>query len=190
MRIGIDIDNTITDTQKIFLEYCYIYDKTLRNSGIINEDSANVQEKFDWSNEEQIYFNKRYVDDVIKNAIIYADAKRIINLLYQEGHEIYFITARSKKYCLKTHEITSDWLKSNDIKFSKLISEAEIKIKECIDNQIDIMIDDSYKIYKNLNTNNIQCVLYKNKINSNLIDKGTDSFVSNWIEFYNYIKNI
>ncbi|MCT4613116.1 MAG: hypothetical protein N4A47_07085 [Clostridia bacterium] len=187
MRIGIDIDNTITDTYKTFLEYCYIYDNTLRGNGIINDHQHNVQYKFDWTNDEMKNFNDKCVDEININAKIFRDAKEVINRLYDEGHEIYFITARNKKISPKAEKITFNWLKENNIKFHNLIINAEVKLRECIDNDIDIMIDDSYKIYKKLNDNNIRCILLENALNRDILNREKDLFFEDWNGIYKYI---
>jgi Uncharacterized conserved protein len=190
VRIGIDIDNTITDTERTFLEYCHIYDKALRNNGIIHSSEANVQDKFDWTEDEQNKFNSTYIEKIIKNAIIYDDAKKVINSLYNNGHEIYFITARSKKYYTRAQEATYNWLIKNEVKFNSLICEAETKVDECISNNIDVMFDDSYSIYKLLQKENINCVLFKTEFNYHMINAEEDLFVCKWTEFEDYINEI
>lgn len=190
MKIGIDIDNTITATGDLFLKYCYQYDNTLRKNGVLNPLEINFQDKFDWSNEEKEIFNNEYVNKISTNTSIYTDAKIVINRLHEQGNEIHFITARSSKISPMIYDITYRWLKGNGIKFHSLIIDAEIKLEECIFNNIDIMIDDSYKVYKNLNSNNVNCILFKTKYNNEFIDTKRDKFVSNWEEFYKYIETI
>lgn len=53
MRIGLDIDNVISNFDDILLKEYLKHDKELRNTGIINENAKYIREgMFDWSKEE------------------------------------------------------------------------------------------------------------------------------------------
>ena len=52
MRIGLDIDNVISNFDKKLMEELIKEDKNKRNTGIINHNANNIYEMFDWSNEE------------------------------------------------------------------------------------------------------------------------------------------
>ena len=52
MRIGLDIDNVILDTDKVLIEEFLKEDKNKRNKGIINKDLYLMSGMFDWSKEE------------------------------------------------------------------------------------------------------------------------------------------
>ena len=57
MKIGIDIDNVISDLDKTFLEEFLKEDKNKRNTGIINKNVPYIRNgKFDWTDEEEKLF--------------------------------------------------------------------------------------------------------------------------------------
>jgi len=44
MRIGIDLDNVISNFNYVLLEEYIKYDKSLRNNGVINENAKYIRE--------------------------------------------------------------------------------------------------------------------------------------------------
>ena len=51
MRIGVDIDNVLSNFNDELLKEFLIHDKQLRNNGIINKELYITRGMFDWSNE-------------------------------------------------------------------------------------------------------------------------------------------
>ena len=56
MRIGIDIDNVISDMAGTMLEEYLNHDKELRNTGVVNDNDRIRFGMFDWTKEEEEYF--------------------------------------------------------------------------------------------------------------------------------------
>lgn len=57
MRIGVDIDNVLSKFNEKLLEEYLLYDKELRNTGIVNENAQYIRQgMFDWSKEEEEKF--------------------------------------------------------------------------------------------------------------------------------------
>ena len=52
MRIGLDIDNVVTNFDKKILEEFYKEYKKKRNKGIVNPEGNWIKNMFDWSNYE------------------------------------------------------------------------------------------------------------------------------------------
>ena len=81
MKIGIDIDNVISNFDDILLNEYLLHDKKLRNSGIINKDADYIRKgMFDWSD------NKGYskllivkVDKQLITKIIITYFSKILN---------------------------------------------------------------------------------------------------------------
>lgn len=58
MRIGLDIDNVVTNFDKKILEEFYKEDKNKRNKGLVNPKGSWIKNMFDWSNDEiENFFN-------------------------------------------------------------------------------------------------------------------------------------
>ena len=57
MRIGIDIDNVISNFNEELLKAYIVHDKELRNTGIINKNAEYIRNgMFDWTDEEEKNF--------------------------------------------------------------------------------------------------------------------------------------
>ena len=57
MKIGIDIDNVISNFNNTLLEEYLLHDKTLRNSGVINKNADYIRNgMFDWTENEELTF--------------------------------------------------------------------------------------------------------------------------------------
>ena len=50
MRIGVDIDNVLSNFNEVLLNDYLNHDKLLRNSGIVNKE-VYIRNMFDWSEE-------------------------------------------------------------------------------------------------------------------------------------------
>lgn len=54
MKIGIDIDNVISNFKDVLLNECLLHDKKLTNLGIINKPVDNIRNgMFDWIENEE-----------------------------------------------------------------------------------------------------------------------------------------
>ncbi len=150
MRIGIDIDNVISNFDEVLQREFLKHDKTLRNHGIINENLYITEGMFDWSKEEISDFYHSNIERIVKDLTVIDGAKEYIDKLKEEGHAIYLITGRDNGEYSNPVNMTVDWLKQNHITYDKLIftnsNDKESKAKACIEHHIDIMIDDSVHI--------------------------------------------
>ncbi len=70
MKIGIDIDNVISNFNKVLLEEFLNHDKELRNTGIVNSDLYITRGMFDWSKEELDEFYYNNIERIAKNLIL------------------------------------------------------------------------------------------------------------------------
>lgn len=168
MRIGIDLDDTIFNTTKQ-------YKKIQQN--YLSEN--NITEKELWeSKNHRFIFITTYFEDIFLNLEVKKNVKNTLKLIKKLNNEIYIITARSKRYKDNIYDITRDNLVKNNILFDKLILTEKEKLKACIENKIDIMIDDSIDVYKELNNSGVRFLLY-DESNNNLNIKNR---VSSWKE--------
>ena len=92
MKIGIDIDNVISNFNDTIVEAYLRHDKQLRNTGIIN-DKAKVFRRgmFDWSEEEEKDFYYSNIEKWANDFKPIKDAEYYIKKLKQDGNEIYII---------------------------------------------------------------------------------------------------
>ena len=147
MRIGIDLDGVITDIARFVADYgtkfCYENNIEFKlNAGEYDEAKAlgisyEDAEKF-W-NEYLPYYAMKY------NAREFA--REVIAKL-KETNEIYIITARNEdglppESYGHMQEMVVNWLKHQNIAYDKIIFTKGSKLPYCLENNIDVMIEDS-----------------------------------------------
>lgn len=190
MRIGIDIDNVISNFDEMLLETYLIHDKELRNTGIINPNAKYIRTgMFDWSNEEELSFYKDNIEGIAKKLKVKEKAKEYIDRLHNDGHLIYIITGRDNGEYSEPYNMTKKWLDENNIYYDNLILtdayDIHAKSLECLKNDIDIMIDDSVRICSDLITSGITTILMDTPYNRKINIKR----VKNWEEFYEFVSS-
>lgn len=190
MRIGLDIDNVILDTDNLILKEMLKEDKNKRNKGIINKNAPYIfSGMFDWSKDEIEEFLVNNMEKIASNLKPIKDSKKYIDILLEEGNEVYLISNRTYPYYKEPLKTTKNNLKKNNINYTKLIlTKTNDKSKECIDFKIDIMFDDRASNCIKLKEKNINCYLvktiYETRIFANL------EMVNNFKEIYLKIKEV
>ena len=190
MRIGIDIDNVISNFDEMLLETYLIHDKELRNTGIINPNAKYIRTgMFDWSNEEELSFYRDNIECIAKKLKVKEKAKEYIDRLHNDGHFIYIIIGRDNGEYSEPYNMTKKWLDENNIYYDNLILtdayDIHAKSLECLKNDIDIMIDDSVRICSDLITSGITTILMDTPYNRKINIKR----VKNWEEFYEFVSS-
>lgn len=190
MKIGIDIDNVISNFNDTLLNEYLLHDKDLRNSGIINENAEYIRKgMFDWTEDEETNFYKSNIERIAKKLRAIEGAKECIGKLHKDGHFIYIITGRDNGEYLEPYNMTKEWLENNDIYYDKLILtdayDKHAKTEKCIEFNIDIMIDDSVRICQDCIDNGITTVLMDTPYNR----YSNTQRVKSWKEFYDYVSS-
>ncbi len=191
MRIGIDIDNVISSFNDSLLKEYIKHDKEITGNGIINTSVYLRRGMFDWKYEEEQSFYKENIERIVEKLDIAHNAKEVIDKLKQDGNEIYIITGRANGDYVDALSLTKKWLEEKDIYYDKLLltnaSDEDNKLKECIEYNIDIMIDDSVSICKKLKENGVNVWLMTTRYNK---DVKEFERVSSWREIYEKISSL
>ncbi len=194
MRLGIDIDDTISDTYQIVMEYAKNFTKQYchREYNDIEKRLGNIethyyiQEVFEWNTEEEEAFFKQYYRKFIDAVKPKEDAQKILQELYCH-HEIILITARwedEKDNGIK--EATKRWLEQYQIPYNKLYLNRP-KLEVCKENKINVFIDDSYVNCKSVQSDGIKTYMMDCKSNQNIEDDSIER-VYNWNDIYEKLK--
>ena len=187
MRIGIDLDDTITKTDEILFKYAKIYNEEEKILFNINREEWNLTKAFGWNEENIKEFFSKYLKSIYEEAEIKENAKERINKLKDDGNEIIIITARNTKSLKEVHEVCKDWLINNKINVDKIVVDGEDKAQKCLENKIDIFIDDNIcnceNVYNNLK---IPVLLMNGRYNKDYQNPKIKR-VYNWNEIYNEI---
>ena len=126
MNIGIDIDDTISNTFETFLPYMKKFaEQDLNRKLDLNlssrTDYYNIIEKYGISEEEARTFWVNYYVEILENVQPRKSAVEVINTLKEKGHKIFLITARVDDGIVDVKAITEKWLEVNKINYDKLI---------------------------------------------------------------------
>ena len=190
MKIGIDIDNVISNLNDTLLTEYLLHDKELRNSGIINKNADYIRKgMFDWNEDEETNFYKNNIERIAKKLGVIEGAKEYIDKLHDDGHIICIITGRDNGEYTEPYNMTKSWLEDNNIYYDDLILtntyDIRAKTKQCLEHNIDIMIDDSVSICSDCIENGITTILMDTPYNK----YSTIQRVKSWKEFYRYVSN-
>lgn len=190
MKIGIDIDGVLTDSEKYIIDYgvkfCLEHNLTYR----INEKEYDENKILGISAENGFKFWNEYLKYYITKYSPRENAAEVIKKLKEEGHEIYLITARNEwgfkaDDCGKMKEYTAQWLKEQNIMYDKIIFTEGSKTPYCKGNYIDVMIEDSPKNIKEL-SEKLPVFCYNNPYNADVTGKNITRVYS-WYEVYDKI---
>ena len=186
MRIGIDIDNCISNFDDVLLEEYLKHDKELRNTGIINDKPYHITVgMFDWSKEENDDFYYNNIQRIAMSLKPLNNAKDVIDKLKADGNEIYIITSRDNGEYINPEEMTREWLEKYEIYFDKLIlTGRHEKGPVCKENNIDIMIEDSIKNCEDIENNGVKCYIMDTRYNKH---ETRFERVKRWNEIYSKI---
>ena len=178
MNIGIDIDDTISDTFEALLAYSqkYTIEDLKRESNIdINKDYLNhlyIESASGWNDIETKNFWEKYYEDILKAVNIKNFASKVINNKRKNGDKIFLITARWDMPNFDTKKLTEDWLQENNVQYDKLFMNASDKVQLVKENNIDLFIDDSFNNCKQISENtNAKVYMMTSLVNKNLGDK-------------------
>lgn len=79
-------------------------------------------------------------------------------------------------------------LEQNNIKFDKYYWKVEDKLEICKKENVDIMIDDDWKIIKNLADNQVKTLYFRDTNLMKLEENEYIKEVNNWGQIYRYVK--
>ena len=183
-NIGIDIDDTITNSSEVFIKYAKQYNKEHGIEFRIDTTQLDVSKAFGWSDDNYKEFVKTYLKEILTEAQPKEYAIDVIKRLQDEGHRIILITARHERELDDPYIFTKRWLELNNVNYDKLIVNSKKKAISCLENGVEIYIDDNYRncmeTYKELH---IPVFLFDTVYNKN-------NKISSWPELYLKIKKI
>lgn len=191
MIIGIDIDDTISDTYAYLFPYAQKYTTVDLGKKIENIDRNCITHMYPstfhkWNENEEREFLDKYYENTLINVKPKLYAVEVINKLKEEGNRISLITARFPSNKFDVEGLTKKWLKDNKINYDELILNAQDKVKLAKDNNVDIFIDDSIKNCREMADANIKTYIMDTIINLNYKNDKVERVYS-WPHIYQEI---
>ena len=189
MKIGIDIDDTLFDTDEVLISCALQYDKEfVNNRGFRDKNSYHFVEKFYWNKNNVFdFFKKFHEENYIFSLKPKDNCVSVLSKLKEEGYEIVIITSRKSVPYLDIYEKTKEMLINNGICFDKLIVDVKDKGIVCEREAIDIFIDDRIEHCVNVVNHGVKhVVLFETEYNKN------ERFLkyNNWNDIYDYIRRV
>ena len=171
LKIGIDIDDTLTKTSELANEILH-----QKKEYKVILDYHNLDKK------TLDFFIKENIEKIQNDVKLNENAKEVIDYLKDNDCKIIFITARGSQGLENLIPITKKYLSNKKIYYDKIIFKQESKVDACIKNNIDIFIDDKEKVLDEIKVANIKTLRF---CSSKTIRKNEK--VSNWLEVKKYI---
>lgn len=191
MKIGIDLDGVVFDSEKEFRVYSELYDMLdLKQNSKINNKELKFQSRFKWTKEDIDVFLNKYHKQIIVESNFMPGVKRILKLLKEDGHTLILITARGgmNRDMIK---VTEERLQQNEMNiFDKYYWATENKDEVCVKENVDIMIDDFCDKCKSIANSKIKTIYLKDAPSYDLEENEYIKVLYNWGEIYRYIKEI
>ena len=145
---------------------------------------------FNWDKEYEKNFYKENIEYFASLFEPIEECSKYVKLLKEEGNTIYIISGRDNGEYSNPYKMTIDWLKKYDIVYDKLFLidayNSHSKTEICLEYNIDVMIDDSKRMCKDIKDNGIRALLMDTPYN-----RDTNEFerVNSWKEIYNKLSN-
>ena len=183
MKIGIDIDDTITDSWECLIPY---YSRLFN---ISETDLENSKPYYD-SIKEFVTIDEYFAlmlpiyDKVIPNVNLLPHVKETIDKLYTLGCKVYFITSRGRGHT-DPYKDSKDFLDKYHIKYEKIITGMENKAKPCLSENIDLFIDDSLRHCREVSKLGVDVLMHETKYNYECTEFNR---FSDWNDVYDYVR--
>ncbi len=183
MNIGIDIDDTITDSfeylMKCVAEY-FNYDiNYLKENNFSYNNLPKNCKKYEYD------FAKKYYDKSLPHIPLKEGAREYIKKIKKLGHNIFIITARNTNMYKDPYISTKKQLEINNIYYDKLFCTFD-KVSICKTEKVDLVIDDSIENCIAINNIGIDTLLFNSVLNEK--QNVNIKRVRNWKEIFEYIK--
>lgn len=189
MKIGIDLDGVVIDSETTFRTYEEIFDIDILNgNNLINREEPKFQARYNWTKEQEKEFIEKYFLKISKESNLMSGFMATYELLKQQGHEFVVITARGG-FIKEMKDDAIRLLNENNITFDKYYWHIDDKLEICQKENVDIMIDDDWKIIKKLAENKIKTLYFRDTNLMKLEENEYIKEVNNWGDIYRYIRS-
>ncbi|MDD2620966.1 MAG: hypothetical protein PHC92_09900 [Syntrophomonadaceae bacterium] len=184
MKIGIDIDNTITHTTEMIMHYARIFGEEKKLNTTPDPRYYYLEDALGWDSATSNFFLDNYLSKIYKEMQPKEKAVEVIKQLKEE-HELFLITSRNEQFPL-VKEVTLEWLGQYDIAFDQLILNTTAnmhhfsKLGVCQEHGVELMIEDHHELALEL-SQAIPVILFDYPYNRHL-ESGNIIRVSHWNE--------
>ena len=171
MIIGIDIDNTITSTRELILEYVRTFESENDLRTELDPNHYSLEESLNWDTQLLERFLGTYLENIYKYVAPKPHALEVISALHRR-HTIILITSRNQRDAL-IRDITLEWLSRHHVEYDKLVmNDTEnlhhfSKLAACQENHVEVMIEDHHDLSREL-SEHIPVIMFDYPYNTHL----------------------
>lgn len=120
MIIGIDIDNTISDTHEMIAAYAQRYGAEENRPLYLDRSRYFLSEYLGWPEDVVEAFRQRCLLDIYREVEVKPGAIQVLRSWQGAGHRIILITGRNSEFP-GMETVTRDWLERHGIPYERLI---------------------------------------------------------------------
>lgn len=189
MKIGIDLDGVVFDTETTFRVYDEIFDiDVLKGNNLINRQEPYFQDRYSWTEKEKKEYIDKYLLKASQESTLMAGFKAVYTLLKKQGHEFVVITARGG-ISIDMQYDAERILRENNIEFDKYYWKIHNKLEICEKENVDIMIDDNWQNIKQISEGHIKTLYFRDTGMVRLDENEYIKEVNNWGDIYRILNN-
>lgn len=184
MNIGIDIDDTITNTYETLIPMIAI------KYGLNLSKLLKTRPNYSMLSDIIPGYNKDKMElftAMAKVVPLKEDVIEVLTKLREEGHKIIFITARNPLEYGDPYKISYEFLKSHNVPFDVLYTNVADKASKCVLEGIDLFIDDSARNCKAVKKRGVPTLQFDACFTEPIKDMKR---VKSWKEVYQIIKDM
>ena len=192
MKIGIDLDGVVIDSETTFRTYEELYDLlVLKGNNLIDREEPKFQARYNWTKEQQKDFTNKFFLQVSKESNLMSGFVAAYKYLKEQGHEFVVIKARGLtldgNFMKEMEDDAKRVLNEQNIVFDKYYWGQGDKLDVCQKENIDIMIDDDWRIIERLSSNNIKTLYFRDTNLKKIKENKFVKEVNNWGDICRYI---
>jgi len=186
VKIGIDLDGVVIDSETTFRTYEEIYDLLhLKGNHLVDRTEPKYQWRYNWTQEQKDDFAQQYYLKVSRESGLMSGFLAVFQLLKAKGFEFVVITARGE--IIKAMKDDAERvLRENDIKFDKYYWNIKDKVEICQKEKIDYMIDDDWRIIQDLANHKIKTLYFRDTGLKKLPQNEYIKEVNNWGDVFRF----
>ncbi|MGE5390370.1 MAG: 5' nucleotidase, NT5C type [Deltaproteobacteria bacterium] len=150
MKIGVDIDNTITHTTEMIMHYARIYGEEHGLNTVADPNYYYLEDALGWDRDTAEFFLDTYLGQIYREMRPKDQAVEVMRKLKDE-HELFLITSRNQQFP-EVEQVTLEWLERYGIAYDGLILNATpnmhffSKLGVCLEHGVEVMIEDHHDL--------------------------------------------
>lgn len=188
MKIAIDFDGVILDSEPLLKFYADFWSTFSIGKERLRDDEVTQEKCFDWTGEEIVDFYNQYFDKITRQSHLMVGVKEILQKLKDEGHQLYIVTLRGY-YNQEERIEAEEKLNQLGIEFDQICWGIKDKIGKCKELDADVMIDDNPTNVMQFANEDIKVLYFKEEATREVCMPNVAK-VTSWMDIYRQIELI